>query len=75
MNAEDLIASVQPRLAAATGSACTSGIPESSHVLQATGLNAAEADSSVRFSFGRFTGDHEPREAAMVVASALHGTG
>ncbi|MCY3922315.1 MAG: aminotransferase, partial [Chloroflexi bacterium] len=57
------------------GSACTSGIPESSHVLQATGLNAAEADSSVRFSFGRFTGDHEPREAAMVVASALHGTG
>ncbi len=55
MNAEDLIASMQPELAAATGSACTSGIPEPSHVLQATGLTPADADTSVRFSFGRFS--------------------
>ena len=36
MNAEDLMSSIQPHLAAATGSACTSGIPEPSHVLRAT---------------------------------------
>ena len=70
--AQDLLGSVQPRMAASTGAACTSGIPEPSHVLRAMGLGNSEAESSVRFSFGRFTSDSEVQEAATVVAMALH---
>ena len=69
--AQDILGSVQPRLAASTGAACTSGIPEPSHVLSAMGLNEKEANSSVRFSFGRFTIKEQVREAATIVLKAL----
>ena len=71
--AQDMLARLQPRLAASTGSACTSGIPEASHVLRSLGLSSEEADSSIRFSFGRFTTDEEIREAAMLVSSVIPG--
>ena len=70
--AQDLLGSVQPRLAASTGAACTSGIPEPSHVLRALGLSESEAESSVRFSFGRFTSDLEVRQAATLLTTTLH---
>ena len=76
--AQDILGSVQPRLAASTGAACASGIPEPSHVLRALGIGETQADSSVRFSFGRFTTDREVREAATLVVDALEslvGTG
>ena len=69
--AQDILGSVQPRLAASTGAACASGIPEPSHVLRALGLGESEADSSVRFSFGRFTTNQDVREAATLVINAL----
>ena len=69
--AHDLLASLQPHLAASTGSACTSGIPEPSHVLRALGLTSAQADASIRFSFGRFTTDAEIEEAALLVINCL----
>ena len=69
--AQEILGSVQPRLAASTGAACASGIPEPSHVLRALGLGESEADSSIRFSFGRFTADREVREAATLVFNAL----
>ncbi len=68
--AQDILGSLQPRLAASTGAACTSGIPEPSHVLSALGLSTVEAESSIRFSFGRFTTDSEVAEAADLVGVA-----
>ena len=69
--AQDILGSVQPRLAASSGAACASGIPEPSHVLRAMGLGETEADSSVRFSFGRFTTDRDVHEAATLVINVL----
>lgn len=40
-----------------TGSACTAGIPQPSHVLLAMGLDAATARGALRFSLGRTSTD------------------
>ena len=69
--AEDILGSVQPQLAASTGAACASGIPEPSHVLRAMGLSNAEASSSIRFSFGRFTTNNEVEESARLIIHSL----
>ena len=70
--AQDILGSLQPHLAASTGAACTSSIPEPSHVLSALGLSAVEAESSIRFSFGRFTTDAEIEEAAHLIKESIH---
>ena len=70
-DAQDILGALQPQLAAVTGAACTTGIPEPSHVLRTIGLSAAECDASIRFSFGRFTSDEEINGAAEVVITAL----
>ena len=69
--AQEILGALQPRLAASTGSACTSGIPEPSHVLRAIGLSPDQSDASIRFSFGRFTTDEEIEEAAKLVIECL----
>jgi cysteine desulfurase len=38
-----------------TGSACSAGVPQASHVLLGMGRDEAEARSSLRFSLGRTT--------------------
>ncbi len=55
IDASALIGALQPQLAISTGSACTTGTPEPSHVLTAIGLSFEEAEHSVRFGVGRFT--------------------
>ncbi len=54
IDAEDFLLRLQPHIAASTGSACTSGIPEPSRVLREIGLSKSEAASSIRLCFGRF---------------------
>ena len=70
-DAHSLLGALQPQLAASTGSACTSGTPEPSHVLRAIGLSSEQADSSIRFSFGRFTTDEEIDGAARLVVETI----
>jgi cysteine desulfurase len=53
-------------MAVSTGAACNSADKTPSHVLVAMGQSAAEARSSVRFSFGRDTSDEE-------IDGAIHG--
>ena len=69
--AHDVLTALQPRLAASTGSACTSGIPEPSHVLRAIGLNSDEAESSIRFSLGFGTSDEDIDEAVDLIKGVL----
>jgi len=71
IDASDLLTRLQPMLAASTGSACTSGIPEPSHVLMALGLTASEARSCVRFSFGRFSTLEDCDAATDLIIKAL----
>lgn len=66
-----LLNSLQPEVAASSGSACTSGFQETSHVLRAIGLTQAEAMSSVRFGVGRFTTVEQVEWAAELVCSAI----
>ena len=69
--AHDILSALQPRLAASTGSACTSGVPEPSHVLRAIGLDGDEAESSIRFSLGFGTSDEDVDEAVGLVEETL----
>ena len=69
--AQDILISLQPHLAASTGAACTSGIPEPSHVLGALGLSTAESQSSIRFSFGRFTTDADLEGGAHLIRESI----
>ena len=58
-------------IAVSTGSACSSGSTSPSHVLQAMGLSAEEAHSSIRFSLGRENIPEDIRYAVEVVSSVL----
>jgi len=73
--AEDILAALQPHLAVSTGSACTSGMPEASHVLRGIGLTEEEARSSLRFSVGHLTTEEEIVRAVELVGSVLRRLG
>lgn len=59
-------------VAASSGSACSSGSIEPSHVLKAIGLSDALASSGVRFSLGRDTTQNELDHAADTLAQIVH---
>ena len=58
-------------VAASTGSACTSGSAEVSHVLTAMGYPPDEARGALRLSLGRTTSDAEIDEAARIAPSVI----
>lgn len=70
-NASDLLARVQPEIAASTQSACSSGSIEPSHVLQAMGLDRISASECVRFSFGRFSTENQATAAFEIMRKAV----
>ena len=70
-NAQDILGALQPKIAASSGSACTTGIPEPSHVLRAIGLTPAAADASIRFSIGRYTKETDVQIAVELITKAL----
>jgi len=63
VDAESLLMAL-PDIALSTGSACTSGTPEPSHVLRALGVRDELAHSSVRIGLGRFNTEEELDHAA-----------
>ena len=70
-NAHDILGTAQPRLAASTGSACTSGISEPSHVLRAIGHSRKDAEASIRFSLGYGTTEMEVDESVSIIDEVL----
>lgn len=60
-----------PEIAFSTGSACSSALPEPSHVLTAMGLSDSEAYSSCRFSLGKYTTMEEVSYAVNKITDAI----
>lgn len=58
-------------LAASSGSACSSGKTESSHVLMAIGQSEKKAKQSLRLTLGRHTSEEEIKKAAKILKKVL----
>ena len=71
IDAESLLSKLQPSICASTGSACNSGIIQSSYVLRSIGLSEYRASSSVRFSVGRFSDEEQLADASKKIANAI----
>jgi cysteine desulfurase len=69
--ADETLASRLEGLAVSSGSACSTGSIEPSHVLRALGLGANRAHGALRFGLGRFNTDEEVAEAIEIVATAV----
>ena len=59
-------------LSFSAGSACASGSGRPSHVLRAIGLSDADAKTSLRLGFGRYTKATDLREAIRLILAAAH---
>lgn len=70
IKAEQLIAKL-PALCMATGSACSSALPEPSHVLLAMGLTPAQAYASVRFSLGVNNTEAEMKQVLQLLSETV----
>ena len=71
IDADDLIASLQPKVSLSSGSACSTGEIKTSHVLEAIGLEDEEARSSFRIGLGRNTHEQEIDVAVKLISNAL----
>ncbi len=72
IDAESIILNLDLKgIAVSTGSACTSGSLEPSHVLQAMGVSPGRAQGAVRFSLGRETTQEELDYTAAVLTETI----
>ena len=62
-------------LAFSAGSACASGSGRPSHVLTALGLEAAQAKSSIRLGFGRYSAQGDIEDACVRIEAAAAAQG
>jgi cysteine desulfurase len=67
----DAVLAGAPTVAAATGSACSTGHPGPSHVLTAMGVDEEQAACSLRFGLSRFTTAEEVVSAASLIAASV----
>jgi cysteine desulfurase len=72
VNADELLASIEPDVAASAGAACHSGEVRISHVLEAMGVLGEWARGAIRLSTGRNTTAEEVRVATAAIAQAAH---
>ena len=70
VDAQALVAQV-PELELSTGSACTAGTIEPSHVLLAIGMSRRDSRSTIRVGFGKANGNNDAGEAASFLFQAL----
>jgi cysteine desulfurase len=70
LKADRLIARL-PQIAIAAGSACTSAIPEPSHVLKAMGIEDTLAYASIRISLGKMTTEEEITKAVAAICHVV----
>jgi cysteine desulfurase len=70
VDGESLVTAL-PGLAVSTGAACNSALGEPSYVLRALGRSVRQAESALRFSFGRFNSDADIEAAASLVRQAV----
>jgi cysteine desulfurase len=68
---ESLVADIGSRIAVSTGSACTSAQGEPSYVLRAVGRDDRLAESSLRFSLGRYSSRADVETAVDSVTQAV----
>ncbi|MBC2777653.1 cysteine desulfurase family protein [Parasphingopyxis marina] len=59
-------------VAFSAGSACASGSGRPSHVLSALGLSKAQAQSSIRLGYGRYTSEEELEKAIDLIIDSAH---
>jgi cysteine desulfurase len=72
LSAEALVIALDMKgIAVSTGSACSSGSVEPSHVLLAMGRSRDEARSSVRFSFGRYNAREDVKRLLEAVIACV----
>lgn len=71
VDAEALLMTLRDRVAISTGSACTTGRLEPSHVLRAIGLSDSLAEAAVRVGFGRFTTTEDVDRAAHAIVASV----
>jgi cysteine desulfurase len=67
----DAVMAGAPNVAVATGSACSTGHPEPSHVLTAMGIGEEQAACSLRFGLSRFTMAEEVKAAGARIAGSV----
>ena len=70
LQAADLFSRVK-HIAMSSGSACSSNVAITSHVLEALGLDDERVNSSVRIGVGHYNTDEEISEATLDIASVL----